>query len=84
MDPDLREYHRTQALTALANRYKSKGLAPLSTKPARKRKKAKPLFVPEDDEVVEVVDDGDPEMALAIQESLELEEEARIVHKLVF
>ena len=74
----MREYHRTQALTALANRYKSKGLAPLSTKPARKRKKAKPLFVPEDDEVVEVVDDGDPEMALAIQESLELEEEASL------
>ncbi|KAI0671780.1 hypothetical protein C8Q78DRAFT_972448 [Trametes maxima] len=76
-DPDLREFRRGQALTALANRHTSKGLTPLTTKVTRKRG-ARPLFEPEEDELPQLGDDvddlEDPELSLAIQESLELEE----------
>ena len=76
VDPDLREYHRKQALSALAKRYSPKKLAPLTTKPPRK--KSKPLFAPEDGDVDESPSDDemDPDLISAIQDSLN-DEEAR-------
>ena len=75
VDPDLREYQRTQALTAIAKRYTPKGLAPLRVRSPTRKRKNKPLFVPEADEVQEVSeDDVDPNMSLAIEASLESEE----------
>ncbi|KAI0649075.1 hypothetical protein C8Q79DRAFT_948695 [Trametes meyenii] len=80
-DPDLREFRRGQALTALANRHTSKGLTPLTTKVMRKRN-ARPLFEPEEDELPQLGDDtddvDDPELSFAIQESLELEEQTSL------
>ncbi|KAI0367801.1 PIN domain-like protein [Pilatotrama ljubarskyi] len=80
-DPDLREYRRGQALAALAERYTPKKLAPLTTKVTRKRN-ARPLFEPEEDELPQLgdVDEDaeDPELSLAIQESIELQEEASL------
>ncbi|KAI0787632.1 hypothetical protein C8Q74DRAFT_1252930 [Fomes fomentarius] len=80
-DPDLREYRRGQALSALAARNTSKNLTPLTTKVFRKRN-ARPLFEPEDDELLPQLDDGvdaqDPDLEFAIQESIELEEEANL------
>ncbi|KAJ3555732.1 hypothetical protein NM688_g2413 [Phlebia brevispora] len=73
VDPDLRDYRRNQALTALANRYSPKKLAPLTTKPIV-RKKAKPLFAPEPGEDEPMASDFDADMSIAIQESLEEEE----------
>ncbi|KAM5532618.1 hypothetical protein V8D89_013744 [Ganoderma adspersum] len=80
-DPDLREYRRQQALTALADRYSPKKLATPATRVTRKPN-ARPLFEPEDDELPQLEgnanDLGDPELASAIQESIELEEEASL------
>ncbi|KAH9846680.1 hypothetical protein C2E23DRAFT_907659 [Lenzites betulinus] len=81
-DPDLREFRRGQALAALAARNAPRHLAPLTTKVVRKRK-ARPLFEPEADELPQlgdVLDDDieDPALLLAIQESLDLEEEASL------
>ncbi|KXN88602.1 DNA repair protein rad13 [Leucoagaricus sp. SymC.cos] len=67
MDPDLRQYQREMALSAIASRYTPKKLAPLTTKPAKPiyRKKdlkpSKPLFDLD-------VDDDD---AVAIQRAIE-------------
>ena len=80
-DADLREYRREQAISALAARYTPNKLTPLTTRVARKRN-SRPLFEPEDDELPQLPDaandDEDPELASAIQESLELEEEASL------
>lgn len=84
-DPDLREYRRGQALAALAERHTAKGLAPLTTKVMRKRK-ARPLFEPEEDELPQLgdvpSDADDPELELAIQQSMELEEETSLLRAL--
>ncbi|CDO70647.1 hypothetical protein BN946_scf184756.g14 [Trametes cinnabarina] len=78
---DLREFRREQALAALSRRYTPKKLEPLTTKVTRKRN-ARPLFEPEEDELPQLgdrTDDADdPELSLAIQESLEAEEEASL------
>ncbi|KAI1796855.1 PIN domain-like protein [Ganoderma leucocontextum] len=80
-DPDLREYRRQQALAALADRYSPKKLAPLATRVTRKPN-APPLFEPEEDELPQLGenpnDPDDPELVSAIQESIELEEEASL------
>ncbi|KAI0925793.1 hypothetical protein AcW1_008124 [Taiwanofungus camphoratus] len=79
-DPDLREFRRARALSALAERYTPKQLTPLKTK-VPKRQKSRPLFVPEEDELIASHTFGseeDPELALAIQESLEHEEESNL------
>ncbi|KAI0833524.1 hypothetical protein BC628DRAFT_1308717 [Trametes gibbosa] len=80
-DPDLREFRRGQALAALAARNAPKHLAPLTTKVNRKRK-ARPLFEPEDNELPQLGDmpeeNEDPELTFAIQESIALEEEASL------
>ncbi|KAI8980218.1 hypothetical protein BD414DRAFT_114366 [Trametes punicea] len=80
-DQDLREFRRGQALAALAERYTPKKLAPLTTKVTKKRN-ARPLFEPEEDELPQFGDAtdevDDPELSLAIQESIELEEEASL------
>ncbi|OSD06610.1 PIN domain-like protein [Trametes coccinea BRFM310] len=80
-DQDLREFRRGQALAALSKRYTPKKLEPLTTKATRKRN-ARPLFEPEEDELPQLgdsVDDvDDPELTLAIQESIEAEEEAAL------
>ncbi|TBU33320.1 PIN domain-like protein [Dichomitus squalens] len=80
-DPDLREYRRQQALAALADRYSPRKLTTPTTRVTRKRN-ARPLLEPEDDELVQL-DEGtndveDPELVSAIQESIELEEEASL------
>ncbi|KAL1949520.1 hypothetical protein VTO73DRAFT_8401 [Trametes versicolor] len=84
-DPDLREYRRGQALAALAERHTAKRLAPLTTKVVRKRK-ARPLFEPEEDELPQLgdapSDADDPELELAIRESMELEEETSLLRAL--
>lgn len=68
-------------MSALAARNTSKNLTPLTTKVFRKRN-ARPLFEPEDDELLPQLDDGDdaqdPDLEFAIQESIELEEEASL------
>ncbi|RPD60121.1 PIN domain-like protein [Lentinus tigrinus ALCF2SS1-7] len=77
-DADLREYRREQAISALAARYTPNKLTPLTTRVARKRN-SRPLFEPEDDELPQLPDDqDDPELVSAIQESIELEEEASL------
>ncbi|PCH42190.1 PIN domain-like protein [Wolfiporia cocos MD-104 SS10] len=79
VDPDLREYRRTQALAALADRYSPKKVAPRTTKVQRKPKNTRPLFAPDGDEALPVArEEEDPELALAIQESLEYEEESNL------
>ena len=80
-DPDLREYRRQQALMSLADRYSPKKPTSLDTRVTRKPKTI-PLFEPEEEELpqleVETNDADDPELASAIQESIELEEEATL------
>ncbi|KZT07787.1 PIN domain-like protein [Laetiporus sulphureus 93-53] len=85
-DPDLREYRRGQALTALASRYTPKKLVPVTTRIQKRAKKSRPLFAPEEGEVRDVNEasdeDEDPAFAAAIQQSLEYEEEANLRHAL--
>ncbi|KAH9928285.1 uncharacterized protein B0H18DRAFT_1117970 [Fomitopsis serialis] len=85
VDPDLREYRRNQALSALASRYSPKKLTPLTTRTQRKPKNPRPLFAPEEDELSanalagqDADDEGDPALEAALQESLEVEEEANL------
>ncbi|EKM58338.1 uncharacterized protein PHACADRAFT_193460 [Phanerochaete carnosa HHB-10118-sp] len=82
VDPDLREYRRRQALSALSKRYSPKKLTPLTTKPPRKD--SKPLFAPEDGEAGQAPSDDemDPELVSAIQESL-IDEEARELERAI-
>ncbi|KAF9451879.1 PIN domain-like protein [Macrolepiota fuliginosa MF-IS2] len=81
MDPDLREYQREMALSAIAGRYTPKKLAPLTSRPIR-RKNSNPLFSldaeDEDEETAAIrqameqfEDDEDEELAFALQESLD-------------
>ncbi|KAG1821643.1 uncharacterized protein BJ212DRAFT_1445185 [Suillus subaureus] len=70
-DPDLREFQASMALHAIGKR-----LQPCVPKPVQRRIKSKPLFEPDDDEdIYRPLDEfdhiGDPELALAIQASLE-------------
>ncbi|KAJ3793004.1 hypothetical protein GGU11DRAFT_801353 [Lentinula aff. detonsa] len=75
VDPDLRNFHRQSALSAISRRYSHKPLAPLSTKGEPKSAQI-PLFDLDED-----AEDEDPpmhdyweedeEMAFAIQESIE-------------
>ncbi|OBZ72529.1 DNA repair protein rad13 [Grifola frondosa] len=80
-DPDLREYRRGQALAALAERYSPKKLAPLTTKVVRKPK-PRPLFDPDEGEAPSAPPPGDfeddLELSIAIQQSLEAEEELNL------
>lgn len=79
MDPDLRQYQREMALSAIAGRYTPKKLAPLTTKPINRN--SKPLFdLDADDEdddgaihqaMEQIEDEEDEELAFAIQESLD-------------
>lgn len=76
-DPDLRSYQREMALSGLANRQTSTGLAPLSTKSSVNRKtKSIPLFEPEEDELLPhsslpEFDEDNDELAFAIQASMD-------------
>lgn len=80
MDPDLRQYQREMALSAIAGRYTPKKLAPLTTKPIYRKKNSKPLFELDEDDtdavaiskvIQEMEDEEDEELALAIQVSLD-------------
>src|ERR1700722_16502788 len=79
-DPDLREYQRTMALSALAKRYSPKNLTPLTTKPSQRKPNSVPLFDPDPDSDDDFSappknhqSDDDVELAVAIQESLDQE-----------
>ncbi|OCH95371.1 PIN domain-like protein [Obba rivulosa] len=79
-DADLREHRRIQALSALAERYSPKKLAPLTTKPMKKPT-SRPLFDLDDEDQPDGDLAGgkieyDTELSQAIQESLELQEES--------
>ncbi|KAI0077931.1 PIN domain-like protein [Panus rudis PR-1116 ss-1] len=83
-DPDLREYRRSVALNALAQRYtpkKAVGLSP--NEPVRRNRRAKPLFNLEQDDPDAVVlqdesEDDELEMSAAIHASLESQEEQEL------
>ncbi|PIL35540.1 hypothetical protein GSI_02268 [Ganoderma sinense ZZ0214-1] len=85
-DPDLREYRRQQELAALADRYSPRKVPPQAARVTRKLN-ARPLFEPEDDELPQLEgnanDPDDPELASAIQESIELQEEASLRRAMV-
>ncbi|KIJ66988.1 hypothetical protein HYDPIDRAFT_26400 [Hydnomerulius pinastri MD-312] len=73
-DPDLREYQQTMALSAIGKRSQPVAV----TKPVQRRVKTKPLFDYDDDDdlphfhpVGEDSSDEDPELAMAIQASLD-------------
>lgn len=71
-DPDLREYQQTMALSAI-NRRSQKGTA---SQPARHRAKPQPLFDADDEDELPRFrapesDEEDPELAVAIQASLD-------------
>ncbi|TCD61117.1 DNA repair protein rad2 [Steccherinum ochraceum] len=76
-DPDLREYRRSQALSALADRYSPKKLAPLTTKKVNRRKpNSKPLFaLNEDPAAADQLDEEDLELLAAMHRSVEDAEE---------
>ncbi|KAI0783664.1 hypothetical protein C8Q75DRAFT_430432 [Abortiporus biennis] len=69
-DPDLRDYRREVALNALAEKYSPKKTSSVRQVKVDRRSQAKPLFSREEDDV-----DVDPELSLAIQESLEMVED---------
>lgn len=73
-DPDLREYRRGLALSAVGERASRPSQNP--TKPIQRRQKTKPLFVADEDddnEQIPGIEDSeeDPELAFAIQESFD-------------
>lgn len=75
-DPDLREYQRRMALSAIADRYSPKKLAPLRTERAPRKRGTRPLFDLSDEEfpqgiTVGDLDEDDDALALAIQRSLD-------------
>ncbi|KAI9440023.1 PIN domain-like protein [Lactarius indigo] len=77
-DPDLHEFQRHMALAGIGKRRTSKNLTP-RPKPKPPMKKTQPLFGFDDDEVLPITqttDDDDPALQLAVQESLESQEEA--------
>lgn len=79
MDPDLRQYQREMALSAIGRRYTPKKLAPLTSKPIYRKKKPRPLFDLDDEEEDEdavairqaMQEIEDEELALAVQASLD-------------
>ncbi|KAI0065313.1 PIN domain-like protein [Artomyces pyxidatus] len=77
-DPDLQEYQREMALAGIGKRRTSNELPRLTTRPPKKKQKGLPLFDLDDDELPQYVieEDEDPEVLAALQESIELEEEA--------
>jgi DNA excision repair protein ERCC-5 len=77
-DPDLHEFRRHMALAGIGKRRTSKNLAPLSTKPPKK--KTQPLFGLDDDDLppAQTTDDDDPTLQLAVKESLESQEDAEL------
>ncbi|KAI0044031.1 hypothetical protein FA95DRAFT_1562646 [Auriscalpium vulgare] len=82
-DADLQEYQREMALAGIGKRQTSKNLTRLSTKPPKKKPKPpppRPLFEPEDDELPTVpgAEDDDFELAAALQDSIDVEEEAML------
>ncbi|THH13045.1 hypothetical protein EW146_g7122, partial [Bondarzewia mesenterica] len=84
VDPDLREYQREMALSAITRRRDSK-VIPSTKKHLKKQKqkqKVQPLFDLDDDyELPQTIPDNvdeDPELAIAMQESIDLEEEAAL------
>ncbi|CAL1716686.1 unnamed protein product [Somion occarium] len=75
-DPDLREYRRTMALNALAERYSPKKLAPLTTQKVVHKLNTKPLFnLDRDDPDAQILEEEDPELTAAIEASVETQEE---------
>ncbi|KAH8092642.1 PIN domain-like protein [Cristinia sonorae] len=76
-DPDLREYRRSMALSALAERYSPKKLAPLTTKKVGRKPNSKPLFALDerDPDAAATLDDEDLQVIAAMQRSLEDTEE---------
>ncbi|KAA1467640.1 PIN domain-like protein [Dentipellis sp. KUC8613] len=83
VDPDLREFRRGMALAGIAKRHTPKRLGPRKTSHPKKKPKTQPLFELEEDGVPRApqpVDDeqDDPELALAMQASLEDEEDAAL------
>ncbi|THH30012.1 hypothetical protein EUX98_g4160 [Antrodiella citrinella] len=79
-DPDLREYRRSMAITALANRYSPKKLAPLTTKKVNRKANSKPLFDfdKDDPDAAADLDQEDLEVMAAMQRSLEDAEEIEL------
>lgn len=80
-DPDLREYRRSMALSALAERYSPKKLAPLATKKVNRKPITKPLFAPEVEDAADVDSDSGEEnidLIAAMQQSLEDTEETNL------
>ncbi|KAF6742054.1 flap structure-specific endonuclease [Ephemerocybe angulata] len=80
MDPDLQEYQRGNALSAISNRNTDKGLEPISRRPIIRKRRANPLFEMNDsdlsdDELLQMTVDQDEEddesLAFAIQASLD-------------
>ena len=73
-DPDLHEFQRHMALAGIGKRRTSKNPTPRPSK-----KKTQPLFGFDNDEdmpPVQIIDDDDPALQLAMKESLESQEEA--------
>ena len=71
------------ALAGIGKRRTSKNLTPRNTKPPKK--KTQPLFSFDNDEDLppaQITDDDDPALQLAVQESLESQEEADLRHAL--
>lgn len=66
------------ALAGIGKRRTSKNLAPLKTKPPKK--KTQPLFGLDNDDLppAQTTDDDDPALQLAVKESLEFQEEAEL------
>jgi DNA excision repair protein ERCC-5 len=73
VDPDLRQYQRELALSAIAARYSPKRLAPFTTKPSRS-KISKPLFDLD-------VDDEDAEAIRQAIEQMEDVENAEVIRQ---
>ncbi|KAH9002926.1 PIN domain-like protein [Lactarius hatsudake] len=77
-DPDLHEFQRHMALAGIGKRRTSKNLTP-RPKPRPPKTKTQPLFGFDEDEVLplaQTTDDDDPTLQLAVQESLESQEDA--------
>ncbi|KAH8994897.1 PIN domain-like protein [Lactarius akahatsu] len=79
-DPDLHEFQRHMALAGIGKRRTSKNLTP-RPKPKPPKTKTRPLFGFDEDEVLplaQTTDDDDPALQLAVQESLESQEEVEL------
>ncbi|KAH9178241.1 PIN domain-like protein [Lactarius sanguifluus] len=77
-DPDLHEFQRHMALAGIGKRRTSKNLTPRPKPNKPPKTKTRPLFGFDEDEVLplaQTIDDDDPALQLAVQESLESQEE---------